>query len=132
MENVTRRGVGLFGEPCCNVETNMAPIRIVYLVLAVIGTILPWYYFASWFNVNGWDLGAMIDAWNVSDAGTGLVYDLTVAYAALVIWVIYESAQTRKWANAVLIPVVGFCVGVSLALPLYLFLRSANLGSDST
>lgn len=108
----------------------MAPIRIVYLVLAVLGTILPWYYFASWFNENGWSFSGMVDAWNVNDSTTGLVYDMTVAYAALVIWVIYESVQNNRWLNAVLIPVVGFCVGVSLALPLYLFLRSQSVNRN--
>lgn len=102
----------------------MAPIRIVYLVLVVIGAVLPWYYFATWFNANGWDLAGMVDAWNVNDAATGLVYDLTVAYAALVIWVVYESLTIGRWWHAVVIPVLGICVGVSLALPLYLFLRS--------
>jgi len=102
----------------------MTPIRIVYLVLAVIGIVLPWSYFASWFAEHGWDLAAMVEAWNVNDATTGLVYDLTVAYAALVVWVVYESVQTRRWIYIPLIAGLGVAVGVSLALPLYLFLRA--------
>ena len=101
----------------------MSMIRALYLMLAVLGAVLPMYYFVSWFQVNGVDLGAMVDAWNVNDATTGLVWDLTVAYAALVIWVLYEVFRDRRWLNLIAIP-AGICVGVSFALPLYLFLRS--------
>lgn len=101
----------------------MSIIRWIYLALAVLGAVLPMYYFVSWFQVNGFDLGAMVIAWNVNDAATGLVWDLTVAYAALVIWVLFEAIRDRKWLNLIAIP-AGLCVGVSFALPLYLFLRS--------
>ncbi|MEL7470047.1 MAG: DUF2834 domain-containing protein [Pseudomonadota bacterium] len=102
----------------------MSAIRIVYLVLAIIGTILPWTYFARWFNEFGWSLSGMVEAWNVNDAATGLVYDLTVSYTALVIWVVYECVRDRRWLDLVITPLVGISIGVSCALPLYLFLRS--------
>lgn len=103
----------------------MAPIRIVYLVLCVAGTILPWIQFAGWFNENGWDMGAMVDAWTVNQAANGLVYDLTITWAALLIWVGYESFTQGRWWHLPVIVVASTSVGVSLGLPLYLFLRSA-------
>ena len=99
-------------------------MRMVFLILAIIGAIVPMYYFVSWFNEFGWSLGAMVEAWNVNDAATGLVYDLTIAAVALLIWVIYETARTRRWLNLIAIPAT-FCIGVSCGLPLYLYLRSA-------
>jgi len=101
----------------------MSVIRIAYLVLAVLGLILPMFYFISWFEQYGYDLGAMVEAWNVNDASTGLVWDLTVSYAALVVWVLYETVRNGRWLNLVAIP-AGICVGVSFGFPLYLFLRS--------
>lgn len=101
----------------------MSPIRIVFLLLAIIGTILPWYYFATWFNANTWSLALMVEAWNVNDAATGLVYDLTVSYVALCIWVVWETLGNRQWLNLIAIP-LGLSIGVSCALPMYLFLRS--------
>ena len=98
-------------------------MRNVFLILAVIGTILPYIYFIRWFEEFGYDLGAMVDAWNVNDASTGLVYDLTVAFAALVIWIIWETAQNRRWLNLIAVP-ASLCIGVSGGLPLYLYLRS--------
>ncbi len=101
----------------------MTGIRWIYLVLALIGAVLPMYYFVMWFEANGYDLSAMVDAWNVNDAATGLVWDLTVSYVALVVWVVWETLQNRRWLNLVAIP-AGICVGVSFGLPLYLWLRS--------
>lgn len=97
-------------------------MRHLFLVLAAIGAVLPMYYFASWLAANGWSLSAMIAAWNVSDATTGLVHDLTVAAVALTIWVIWETAQRRAWLNLIAIPAT-FCIGVGCGLPLYLWLR---------
>ena len=98
-------------------------MRNLFLALAVVGTVLPMYYFVLWFEEFGYDLGAMVDAWNVNDATTGLVYDLTVSFAALVIWIVWETVQNRRWINLIALP-ASLCIGVSCGLPLYLYLRS--------
>lgn len=97
-------------------------MKHVFLLLAILGAILPMYYFIGWFEANGYDLAAMVEAWNVNDATTGLVYDLTVAAAALTIWIVWECVQTKRWLNLVAVPAT-FCIGVSCGLPLYLWLR---------
>jgi hypothetical protein len=98
-------------------------MRWVFLGLAIWGSLHPMYYFVSWFNENGYDLMAMVDAWHVNAATSGLVWDLTIAAVALTIWVIGETVQTRRWLGLVAIPAT-FCIGVSCGLPLYLFLRT--------
>ena len=103
----------------------MSPLRLTYLALAIIG-IFPWVYFYGWFQANGWDLGAMIDAWYVNEATTGLVYDLTIAAIALTIFIIAECLARRDYLGLVAIPAI-FMIGVSCGLPLYLFLRSRPL-----
>ncbi|MEO1611817.1 MAG: DUF2834 domain-containing protein, partial [Pseudomonadota bacterium] len=76
-------------------------MRYVFLFLAVIGAIVPMYYFVSWFEEFGYDLGAMVEAWNVNDATTGLVYDLTIAAVALLVWIIYETVTNKRWLNLI-------------------------------
>lgn len=101
----------------------MTPMRWVYLGLAIWGAIHPMYYFVSWFQENGWNLGAMIDAWHVNDATAGLTWDLTIAAVSLTIWILSEVAVRRNWSALIAIPAT-YCIGVSCGLPLYLFLRS--------
>ena len=81
------------------------------------------YYFVSWFNENGYDLMAMVDAWHVNAATSGLVWDLTIAAVALTVFILSEVAVRRNWVALIAIPAT-FLIGVSFGLPLYLFLRS--------
>ncbi|MEM6759250.1 MAG: DUF2834 domain-containing protein [Pseudomonadota bacterium] len=101
----------------------MSLLRLVYLALAIWGSIHPMYYFIAWFQENGWSIMAMVDAWHVNAATSGLVWDLTIAAVALTVFIIAEVAVRRNWLGLVAIPAT-FCIGVSCGLPLYLFLRS--------
>tara|TARA_R110002051_G_scaffold1008_9_gene5034 strand:- start:15648 stop:15959 length:312 start_codon:yes stop_codon:yes gene_type:complete len=98
-------------------------IRYVYLALAVWGAIHPMYYFVQWFQAEGWDVMAMVDAWHVNAATSGLVWDLTIAAIALTVFIVSEVSVRRNWIALIAIPAT-FGVGVSFGLPLYLFLRS--------
>ena len=101
----------------------MSPLRMVYLALAIWGAIHPMYWFITWFVENEWSLMAMVDAWHVNAATSGLVWDLTIAAVALTVFVIAEVMARRNWIGLVAIPAT-FCIGVSCGLPLYLFLRT--------
>ncbi|MEM6897832.1 MAG: DUF2834 domain-containing protein [Pseudomonadota bacterium] len=97
-------------------------MRWVFLALAVWGTIHPMSYFIAWFQENTWSIMAMVDAWHVNNATSGLVWDLTVAAVALTVWIVYEAVMTRDWLSLIAIPAT-FCIGVSCGLPLYIFFR---------
>ncbi|MEM7723215.1 MAG: DUF2834 domain-containing protein [Pseudomonadota bacterium] len=96
-------------------------LRTVYVVLIILGTYLPWSYFYAWFQENGWSLSAMIDAWYVNDATSGLVYDLTIAAVALTIWALVQGFWRRDWWALTVIPVT-YGIGVSAGVPLALLL----------
>lgn len=97
-------------------------MRYVFLALALWGSVHPMYYFITWFQTNSWDIMAMVDAWHVNAATSGLVWDLTIAAVALTLWALVESIQTRNWKGLLAIPTI-YCIGVSCGLPLYLYLR---------
>ena len=102
----------------------MSALRMMYLALALWGAVHPMYYFVTWFRENGFDIMAMVDAWHVNAASSGLVWDLTIAAITLTLWILAEVAVRRNWAALIAIPAT-FCIGVSCGLPLYLFLRTA-------
>jgi len=101
----------------------MTLLRLIYALLIVVGTILPWSYFYAWFQENGWSLSAMVDAWYVNDATSGLVYDLTVAAIALTIWAMWEGLVRRDFWFLLVIPAT-YGIGVSAGLPLALLLTT--------
>jgi hypothetical protein len=106
----------------------MSPLRIVFLGLAILGAIVPMFYFVSWFQANGWSLGAMVTAWHANDATSGLVWDLTIAAVTLTVWILAEAISRKDWASLVAVAAT-FLIGVSCGLPLYLFLRSRPRGA---
>ena len=97
-------------------------MRWLFLIIAIWGAIHPMYHFLQWFGKNGYDIMAMVDAWHVNAAASGLVWDLTIAAIALTLWTIWETTTSKRWLNLIAIPAT-FCIGVSCGLPLYLFLR---------
>lgn len=106
-------------------------MRWVFLALAIWGTVHPMYYFVSWFQANGWELGPLIDSWYVNDGASGLVWDLTIAALALTLWIVVDVWQRRDWLGLVAIPAI-YSIGVSCGLPLYIFLRMRQTGPVAT
>ena len=102
----------------------MSVLRIIFLILAIVGAIVPMYFFISWFNDFGYDIVAMSKAWNVNDAASGLVWDLTISAIALAVWIIAETYVRKDYWVAPVCILATFCIGVSCGLPLYLFLRT--------
>lgn len=101
----------------------MAPLRMLWLALAIWGAIHPMYWFVTYMSETGTGLSGLIDAWYVNASTTGLTWDLTIAAVTLTVWVIAESVTRKAWLGLIAIPAT-FCIGVSCGLPLYLFLRS--------
>lgn len=101
-------------------------IRWVYLALAVWGAIHPMYYFVSWFQAEGYNLGLMVDAWHVNAASSGLVWDLTIAAITLTVFIVVEVVSRKNWIGLIAI-LATFGIGVSCGLPLYLYLRTRDL-----
>lgn len=101
----------------------MTPIRALWLALAIGGAVVPWLSFAPFLMETGGDMAPMIAAWNANLATTGLLHDIGWTFLALALWILVESLPRRDWLSLLAIP-AGPLIGVSCALPLYLFLRT--------
>lgn len=107
----------------------MKPIRLIYLAIAIWGTIHPMYWFLSYMRETGTGLSGLIDAWYVNASTTGLTWDLTIAAITLTVWIIADGISRRDWLSLIAIPAT-YCIGVSCGLPLYLWLRSRTRTSE--
>ena len=104
----------------------MSPLRMIYLALAVWGTIHPMYYFVTYMRETGAGLAGLVDAWYVNASTTGLTWDLTIAAIVLTVWAIAETWVRKNWSALLAIPAT-WGIGVSCGLPLYLFLRTRGV-----
>ena len=101
----------------------MSPLRMIYLALAIWGTVHPMWWFITFWRENRFGLQNLVDSWFVNAGATGLAWDLTIAAIALTVWILAEVWVRKNWLALVAIPAT-FGIGLSCGLPLYLFLRT--------
>ena len=97
----------------------------VYLVLAVVGAVVPMSIFLPWAWENGLNLTAFLTALNANPISRFFAWDLLISGLAVLAWIGIE-ARRRPVAHAWIAALGTLCVGVSFGLPLYLFLRERS------
>jgi hypothetical protein len=104
------------------------PPKPTYLVLAVVGTLLPLAQFLPFLRDHGLDAGLFLQQLFATPVSG--FFGLDVIVSTLVLWVFVgvEGARARvkhRWA-----PIGGsLLVGVSLGFPLFLYMREIALES---
>jgi hypothetical protein len=106
-------------------------IKHIYLFLGFIGVVLPYSRFLPWVADNGLDIPLLIEQITTSHIAAFGWLDVIISALALSVLVLTEG-QKQKVSNLWL-PIAGtLVVGVSLGLPLYLYLcESAQERSDT-
>ena len=94
----------------------------VYLILCILGAAIPYSQFVPWVMENGLHLGLLVRQLFVNRISGFFGLDVLVSSVVLLVFMRLEGKVARvrfRW-----MPIVGLCaVGVSLALPLFLYLR---------
>ena len=105
-------------------------LRHVYLALCVLGLILPYSQFIPWLLQNGLDLPLLCRQLFANQISG--FFGLDVIVATLALWVLVFTEGQRHGSRYLWLPVIAsLLVGVSLALPLYLYLRQLRIDATS-
>ena len=100
--------------------------KTIYAVLSVAGLVLPYWQFVPWVLEHGLNLPLMVRELFANRIGGFFGLDVIVASVALISWIQRESAMQRirlSWLPTLAV----LTVGVSLGLPLFLYLRESAL-----
>jgi hypothetical protein len=100
--------------------------RWTYLLLCLLGTLLPYSQFVPWLLAHGFDLPLFVRELFANRIGGFFGMDVFVSTAVLWTFVAVEGRRLgvrHPWAPVV----ASLVVGVSLGLPLFLYLRQARL-----
>ncbi|MCK7611594.1 DUF2834 domain-containing protein [Roseibium sediminicola] len=97
-------------------------MKTVYLVAAVAGTLLPWAFFAGFLGAHGADIPLFVSLLFASKPSAGITTDLLISCAVFWIWSWRDARENGVAGWWLTIPAIWF-VGLSLGLPLYLWLR---------
>ncbi|HYJ80497.1 MAG TPA: DUF2834 domain-containing protein [Longimicrobiaceae bacterium] len=100
--------------------------RSLYLLLCVPGTVLPCSQLVPFLREHGADPGLFVQQLFASRAGA--FFGLDVMVAAVVLWAFVAIEGRRLGMRQRWVPVAAtLAVGVSLGLPLFLYLRELRL-----
>lgn len=103
-------------------------LRHAYLILCVVGTLLPYSQFVPWFLRHGLDLSLFFHQLFANPVSSFFGLDVIVSAIALWVFVLVEGARLRMRLQLLLLPILAsLLVGVSLGLPLFLYLRQRHL-----
>jgi len=98
----------------------------IYLVLAIIGFIAPYYFFLQLPAENGFDLPLLMRPLFANNFMKGVAMDLTIS--VIVFWFfMFTEANKLQIKNPWLYLLATLLVGLSFALPLFLYFREKKL-----
>ncbi len=101
-------------------------LKTRYLVLCVLGVALPYWQFVPWVAEHGLNLPLFVQQLFANRIGGFFGMDVLVSAFALMFFVRRESSRL-KIPNPWLPLVAVLTVGVSLAFPLFLYMRERTL-----
>lgn len=95
--------------------------RHVYLFLCIVGTVLPYSQFLLWISENGFVVSLLLEEITISRMAAFRWLDVVVSAVVLFVFMFTDGVEKR--VARLWLPVVGtLVVGVSLGLPLFLYL----------
>jgi hypothetical protein len=98
----------------------------LYLAGAILGTLLPYYFFIQFMWINGLDLGQLLSQLFANNISAFFGVDVIVT--SLVLWVfVYAEGRRLGMKHLWVYVVANLAVGVSLASPLFLYVRESKL-----
>ncbi|MGW8704437.1 DUF2834 domain-containing protein [Brevundimonas sp. NPDC055814] len=100
-----------------------------YLAMAVVGTVIPWLFFGSFFGTHGPDIPLFLQSLFANGAAGGFSADALITIVIFWVWS-WRDARANKVGRWWLVLPASFFVGLSLALPLYLHLREPPQHTD--
>ena len=97
-------------------------MRYAFLLLAIIGAVVPYIFFLMYFTEHGIALEDFIGALFSNGASGGFTSDVLIS--SLVFWLfLVKENVSRIWVYVL----INLTIGLSCALPLYLYVRYRSL-----
>lgn len=105
-------------------------MKKLYLLLSLVGTVFPYYFFIQFLSENGLNFKLLADLLFANSISTFFAVDFLISCVVFVVFMSNESRKyniKEKWICLVAL----LTVGLSLALPLFLFFRHSYIKSPA-
>ncbi len=99
-------------------------MKTLYLLLAIVGALVPYLFFFQHFAVYGLDLGFFVQSLFANGAAAGFTADLLISSFVFWLYMFSQREGPSPWPFVVL----NLAIGLSCALPAYLYARARRSG----
>ena len=100
-------------------------MKLIFLALAILGAVVPYAFFLQFFSAEGLALPTFVSALFVNGAAGGFTADLLIS--SLAFWLAMFVLRGRgEGPHPLPFVLVNLLIGLSCALPLYLYFTSKN------
>jgi len=97
-------------------------MKKLYLLLAVIGAIVPYFFFFQFIQAEGVNIPAFISALFANGAAAGFSADLLLS--SFIFWLfMFQQVKESNGPKPYIFIVLNLAIGLSCALPAYLYAR---------
>ncbi|MDG2396648.1 MAG: DUF2834 domain-containing protein [Flavobacteriaceae bacterium] len=94
-------------------------MKKLFLILCILGVMLPYYNLINFLKTNNWSMNGFFELLYANHAVSMISVDLTIAAISFLTFIIYKYNKTPLKLFRYITCL--FLVGFSLALPLYLY-----------
>ncbi|MDX1737336.1 MAG: DUF2834 domain-containing protein, partial [Alphaproteobacteria bacterium] len=84
-----------------------------------------WYFFGSFVALNGIDVVLFVSQLFANEAASGFSADILLTVVVFVVWS-FKDSKENDLKNWWVVPIAVLTVGLSLAVPLYLYIREGR------
>jgi len=99
-------------------------MRKIYLLLAILGAVIPYAFFIDFFQTYGINLPEFIKALFANGAAGGFTADLLIS--SFVFWLFMFSESRKHGPSPYLFIILNLTIGLSCALPAYLYAKEKS------
>ena len=106
-------------------------MKLIYLLLAILGAILPLSQFVPAFLEGSFSVGNLISELMATRNLRGIAFDLMIAAITGVVFMVREGRRLK--VRILWLPLLGtFLIGFSFGLPFFLYLRERTLEKENS
>jgi hypothetical protein len=97
----------------------------LYLLFAIIGLIIPYYFFISFLFAHSFDARAFLQQLFANNISTFFAVDLIISSVVFLLFIRHEGSQ-RGMAHLWVYVLALLTAGLSFAFPLFLYVRESH------
>lgn len=100
-------------------------MKNIYLLLAILGAIIPYIFFFNFIELEGVNIPLFIESLFVNGAAGGFSADLL--FTSFVFWFfMFNETKKLNMPRPYIFIILNLAIGLSCALPAYLYARTKN------